>query len=148
MDSGAPVEQHCPHMDSRKLAQLCRDLAENRKAEDVVVLDVRKLSSVTDYFVIATGTSEPHLRAIESEITDRLLEEKAIKPGSMDGSAKGSWLVMDFFDVIVHVMRKEVRLRYDLEGLWGDAPRVRLARKKTVAGEDSESDAGEDEADA
>lgn len=145
MDSGRPVEQHRSHMDSRKLAQLCRDLAENRKAEDVVVLDVRKLSSVTDYFVIATGTSEPHLRAIESEITDKLLEEKEIKPGSMDGSAKGNWLVMDFFDVIVHVMRKEVRQKYDLEGLWGDAPRIRVSRRKTAAGEAPEAGAGEDE---
>ena len=61
-------------MDSKKLALLCREFADNRKAEDIVVLDVRKLSSVTDYFVIASGTSEPHLRAILNEITDKLRE--------------------------------------------------------------------------
>ena len=121
-------------MESRKLAQLCRTLAENRKAEDVVILDVRKLSSVTDYFVIATGTSEPHLRAIESEVVDRLAEEESIRPASTEGTAQGSWLVMDFFDVIVHVMRKETREKYDLEGLWGDAPRIRATRKKSIVG--------------
>ena len=62
-------------MDSRKLALPCRELADNKKAEDIVILDVRELSSVTDYFVIAVGTSEPHLRAIVDEITDRLRED-------------------------------------------------------------------------
>lgn len=120
-------------MDSRKLAQRCRELAENRKAEDVVVLDVRKLSSVTDYFVVATGTSEPHLRAIEDEVVSRLRDEDGIAPNSMDGSAQASWLVVDYFDVIVHVMRAEVRAKYDLEGLWGDAPRVRATRRASGA---------------
>lgn len=129
-------------MDSRKLAQLCRDLAENRKAEDVVVLDVRKLSSVTDYFVIATGTSEPHLRAIHDEIVDRLRDEKGLRPNSVEGRTDSNWVVVDFVDVLIHVMRKDMRERYDLEGLWGDAPRVRrsVARKSaaTVAAESAE----------
>ena len=59
-------------MDSKKLALLCRELADNKKAEDIVILDVRDLSSVTDYFVIASGSNEPHLRAITEEITDKL----------------------------------------------------------------------------
>lgn len=125
--------QHRRHMESRKLALLCRDLAENRKAENVVVLDVSKISTVTDFFVIATGTSEPHLRAIESEIVDRLKIDEGIRPTSLDGSSGGSWLVMDFFDVIVHIMRKEVREKYDLEGLWGDATRVRPESKAEEA---------------
>lgn len=111
-------------MDSKKLALLCRELAENRKAENVVVLDVRKISSITDYFVIVSGSSEPHLRAIVDEITDRLREDHGIRPRATDGNIRASWQVMDFFDVIVHVMRQEVRDRYDLEGLWGDAPKV------------------------
>ena len=122
-------------MDSKKLAQLCRDLAENRKAEDVVVLDVRKHSSVTDFFVIASGTSEPHLRAIASEILDRLKAADQLEPTSTDGSAQTNWLVADFFDVIVHVMKADVRERYDLEGLWGDAPRLPKPRKRTKATE-------------
>ncbi len=119
-------------MDSRKLAQLCREFADNKKAEDIVILDVRKLSSVTDYFVIASGTSEPHLRAILDEITDKLREDHSIRPYAVDGTVHAAWVVMDFFDVIVHVMRADVRERYDLESLWGDAPRVQV-RKIAVA---------------
>jgi len=109
-------------MDSRKLARLCREFAENKKAEDLVILDVRKLSSVTDYFVIASGTSEPHLRAVVEEISTQLREQHDVRPRAVDGTVHGAWVVLDFFDVIVHVMRQDVRERYDLEGLWGDAP--------------------------
>ena len=116
-------------MDSKKLAQLCRDFADNKKAENIVILDVRKLSSVTDYFVIASGTSEPHLRAIVEEITDQLREEHGLRPLRRDGTVHGAWVVMDFFDVIVHVMRQDARDRYDLESLWGDAKRVKVGKK-------------------
>lgn len=125
-------------MDSKKLAQLCRDLADNRKAENIVILDVSKLSSVTDYFVIATGSSEPHLRAIVDEITTRLREDHDLRPNAMDGHMPIDWIVLDFFDVIIHVMRPEARERYDLEGLWSDAARVkapRKAKKKSAASE-------------
>ena len=116
-------------MDSKTLAGLCRDFADNKKAENIVVLDVRDLSSVTDYFVIASGTSEPHLRAIVDEITDRLRDEHDLRPLRKDGSMQGAWVVLDFFDVIVHVMRADARERYDLEGLWGDAARVKAKSK-------------------
>jgi ribosome-associated protein len=119
-------------MDSKKLALLCRDLAENRKAENIVVLDVHDVSSVTDYFVIASGTSEPHLRAITEEITEKLRKEHQLRPRAVDGTLHTAWIVLDFFDVIVHVMRSDVRERYNLEGLWGDAPQVK-PRKKSRA---------------
>ena len=111
-------------MDSKQLALLCRELADRKKAEDILVLEVRELSSVTDYFVVASGTSEPHLRAIMDEITDRLREEHGVRPRAVDGALRTAWVVLDFFDVIVHIMRADVRARYDLEGLWGDAPRL------------------------
>jgi len=117
-------------MDSRKLALQCRELADNRKAENIVILDVRELSSVTDYFVIASGTSEPHLRAIIDEITDKLREEHGLRPRAVDGTLHTAWIVLDYFDVIVHVMRQAVRDRYDLETLWGDAPRVKARAKE------------------
>lgn len=116
-------------MDSKKLAQLCRDFADNRKAEDIVVLDVRKISSITDYFVIISGTSEPHLRAIVDEITDRLRDDHGVRARATDGNIRASWQVLDFFDVIVHVMRQDVRAHYDLEGLWSDAPRLEVQAK-------------------
>ncbi len=117
-------------MEAKKLALLCRELAENKKAEDIVILDVRKLSSVTDYFVICSGTSEPHLRAIVHEMEDRLREDHGLKPRAEDGATGGRWVVMDFFDVIVHIMHPDVRQQYDLEGLWSDAPVVRAAARK------------------
>jgi len=116
-------------MYSKKLAQLCRDFADNKKAENIVILDVRDLSSVTDYFVIASGTSEPHLRAIVEEITEGLRDDYDLRPLRKDGSMQGAWVVLDFFDVIVHVMRSDARERYNLEGLWGDAARLKLKTK-------------------
>lgn len=117
-------------MESRKLAQLCRELAENKKAENIVILDVRKVSGITDYFVLASGTSEPHLRAIVDEIRDRLREDHDLRPRGIDGSLPTAWIVLDYFDVIIHVMRPHSREHYDLESLWGDAPRVKARRKK------------------
>jgi ribosome-associated protein len=116
-------------MDSRKLALLARELADNKKAEEIVILDVRKVSSITDYFVVATGTSEPHLRAIVDEIRDTLKERHHLHPRAMDGTLQTSWVVLDYFDVIVHVMRRDIRAHYNLEGLWGEVPRVRTRQK-------------------
>jgi len=124
-------------MDSKKLAQLCREFADNKKADNIIVLDVHDLSSVTDYFVIASGTSEPHLRAIVDEITDRLREEHGERPRAVDGTVQGAWVVLDFFDVIVHVMRQDVRERYDLESLWGDAARVKSRKSAGKASKPS-----------
>jgi ribosome-associated protein len=119
-------------MDSRKLALLCRELADTKKAENIVILDVRDLSSVTDYFVIASGTSEPHLRAVVDEIRDQLQDRHQIRPRAVDGTLQAAWIVLDYFDVMVHVMRQDMRERYDLEALWRDAPRLR-ARKQPQA---------------
>jgi ribosome-associated protein len=122
-------------MESKQLAQLCRELADNKKAENILVLDVRKLSSLTDFFVIATGTSEPHLRAILDEITCTLQEDHGVRPQAVDGSLQTAWMVVDYFDVIVHVMRGDIRERYNLEGLWNDAPLVKAKapRKRAAA---------------
>jgi ribosome-associated protein len=117
-------------MDSKKLAVLCRKLAENKKAENAVILDVRKLSSVTDYFVIVSGGSEPHLRAIATEVADKLREEHRLRPRSIDGDAAAAWQVLDYSDVILHIMRADVRDKYDLESLWGDAPRIGARKTK------------------
>lgn len=135
-------------MDAKKLALLCRKLADNKKADDILVLDVRKISSVTDYFVIASGSSEPHVRAIADEIRDSLARDTDVRPRAVDGSLAGGWLVMDFFDVIVHVMRADVRKRYDLESLWGDAPRVksraRISRASATADADTPTSASDE----
>lgn len=118
-------------MDSKKLVLLCQKYAEDKKAEDIVALDVRKLSSVADYFVICSGTSEPHLRAISDAITNGLRDEHDLRPRAVDGTLQTAWIVMDYFDVIVHVMKTDVREKYDLEALWNDAPQVKTPKPKT-----------------
>ena len=107
-----------------QLAKLCREFALDKKAEDVVLLDMRKVSTVTDFLLIASGNSEPQLRAIADEITRRLRDE-GIRPNGRDGFPASRWIVMDYSDVIVHVFHPEVRQRYALEQLWGDAKRVK-----------------------
>ena len=124
-------------MESKKLALLCRELADNKKAENIAVLDVQKLSSVTDYFVIASGTSQPHLRAIVEEITGKLRDEHDLRPTRAEGSTGGTWVVLDFFDVIVHVMHADTRKHYDLEALWGDAKLLKPAKPRKKAAEKS-----------
>lgn len=123
-------------MDSKELALVCRELADSKKADDIVVLDVRELSSITDYFVICSATSEPHLRAIADEIMTKLRDDHDVQPRIEDGGARGTWHVLDYFDVMVHVMRADTRRLYDLEGLWGDAPRLKMrrVRKAPAAG--------------
>jgi len=88
-----------------------------------VVLDLQGISSFTDFFVICSGTSEPHLKAIAGEIEGRLRDE-GVRAVSVDGFPASQWIVLDYMQVIVHVFRREKREFYSLEDLWGDAPRV------------------------
>ena len=112
-------------MQGRELAEACRGYAEDKKAEEVVILDVRGVSSVTDYFVIVSATSEPHVRAVWNEIIDTLKQKHGVAAAKPEGSRFNNWVVIDYFDVIVHVMHKDIRSEYDLEGLWNDAPVVK-----------------------
>ena len=109
---------------AENLAKTCAELAANKKAEDIVVLDLRGISSFTDFFVICSGTSEPHLKAIAAEIEERLKNDHDLRPGSVDGFPASQWIVIDYLQVIVHVFRREKRDFYSLEDLWGDAPHL------------------------
>lgn len=115
-------------MESKKLALACREYADNRKAENMVILDMSPVSTIADYFVIVTGTSEPHLRAIADEIETKVQDNFGVRPRAIDGTVQGAWLVLDYFDVIVHIMRTDARERYDIESLWNDAPRLDYAQ--------------------
>ncbi|MDI9401031.1 MAG: ribosome silencing factor [Limisphaerales bacterium] len=119
-------------MNSRQLVLTCMELADNRKAENIVALDVRKLTSVADYFVICTGLSESHLKAIINEIEDQVFKIHRIHPRCMDGMIGTNWVVLDYGDVIVHVMRADTRLHYDLESFWGDARQLGLHDKEAL----------------
>lgn len=96
---------------------------QDRLAEDLKVLYVRDVSTVTDYFVLATGTSTPHLHAL-SEDVDIARKEARIKMTRKGGNSQSGWLVLDFGEVIVHVMTPELREFYALEQLWSDAKTV------------------------
>ena len=111
-------------MESKTLALTCARLAENKKAENIALLDLREISSVADYFVIVTGSNEPHLRAIVDEITEKLRLNHNVRPFSTDGARITPWIVLDFIDVLVHIMNDEFRELYDLENLWGDGGKI------------------------
>ncbi|MGQ9510837.1 MAG: ribosome silencing factor [Thermaceae bacterium] len=96
-------------------------LLSEKKAEDVVALDLRGVSDTLDYFVIATAQSTPHLRALEHHLEERL-ETLSLRPRSTEESPR--WVVLDLGEVVVHLMSREARAFYDLEGFWADAERV------------------------
>lgn len=100
----------------------CASAAEDKKAEDVIVLDLRGISSFADFFVICSGTSEPQLKAIAESVKDFSREQHQRKPLNQDGYPASQWVAVDFGDVIVHVFHYESRAFYDLENLWKDAP--------------------------
>lgn len=101
--------------------------ADDKKAEDIVIMDVQGISPVADYFVICTATSMPHLKAIRNEIKDRFWMEHQRKPIAVDDNMESLWIILHYGDVMVHVFHKEKRDFYALEELWGDAPRVAWA---------------------
>ena len=112
-------------MDSKRLAQLCRELADNRKAEDILVLDVRTLSSVTDFFVIASGTNERQVQAISDEIYETL-KKAGSTTARVEGYKTAEWILLDYGDFVVHVFEQKARSFYDLERLWRESRRVDL----------------------
>lgn len=107
------------------LARLCRDGAEEKNARDAVILDVRGLSSVADFFVVCSGDVHPQLRAMAEEIEKRLREGMGLRARGVDGLRGSNWVVLDYGDVVVHIFQHALRLHYGLEELWSDAPRVR-----------------------
>jgi ribosome-associated protein len=98
-----------------------------KKAEDLRVLDVSKQSSITDYLVLANGNSEPHLRALRIEL-EKVLDEQKVRILGMDTTRGSGWMVIDAFEVMVHLFTTENRDKYRMELLWKDATEVPLAR--------------------
>ena len=96
-----------------------------KKARDLVVLEVRELTSIADYFIICSGSSDRQVQSIAQGIAENL-SEAGHSLLSMEGANRGHWVLMDFSDVIVHIFYEPVREFYDLDGLWGHAPRVEL----------------------
>ena len=103
------------------------------RCHNVVVMDVSGLSPVTDYMIVATGTSPRQMRTACDD-AEELGEPNGHRPLSRSEDATGTWILMDFVDVVVHVFSQEARMYYDLDGLWGDAPRVPWERESKDEG--------------
>jgi len=108
---------------SRDVALAAARAAAEKQGDRIAVLDVRELIVITDYFVIASASSERQARTIMEEV-ERSLRDLGVKPLRREGQTEGIWILLDYVDVVVHVFREEERDFYDLERLWGDAPRV------------------------
>jgi ribosome-associated protein len=102
----------------------------DRKAVDAVVLDLRGLSSATDYFVIASGTSDAHVRGMAEHLM-QALAPRGVEPHHVEGMAQGRWVLLDYVDFVVHVFHPELREFYQLERLWGEAPLVAVSDRSS-----------------
>ena len=112
---------------SREVALAAARAADEKKATDILVQDVRELVSITDYFVIVTASNARQVEAIIDEIEEALRENLQVKPNHTEESRDGSWSLLDYGDVVVHVFMPEAREYYRLEELWNDAPVLDLA---------------------
>jgi ribosome-associated protein len=99
--------------------------AESKKALDIICLDLRGVSDMADFFIICSGTSTTHVQKVAEEIENKL-RKVGEKRYIVEGAREGHWILMDFSDIVVHVFHSETREFYDLERLWGDAPRVKI----------------------
>lgn len=111
-------------IDPRVLADLAGRAAGNKKARDVTILDISKISVIADFFVICSGGSSINVQAIAGEIVDKVKEEFNGLAPRIEGHRAGRWILMDYGDVVIHVFQEEERRFYNLEHLWGDAPVV------------------------
>lgn len=116
---------------SREKAFLCARALLDRKAVDLAILEVKTLSSFTDYFLICSGNSDRQVQAIASHIEEKL-GQQGIRPLGIEGKREGHWILLDYGDVVIHVFYQPVREFYDLERLWSEAPRVELPSERRV----------------
>jgi len=112
-----------PNKKAKEFAIAAAKIAQERRCTDIVVLDLRGLSPATDYFVIATGTSDRQMRAVADEIS-QMGREHDMRRFGRAGYEQSRWILLDFVDVVVHLFDQEYRQFYDLELLWGDAERI------------------------
>ena len=111
-------------IEGKALAVACARAAEEIQAEDIRVINLTGLSSLTDYMVVCSGTSLPHLRAVMRDVEKTLVEKHQVHPVNAEGNADSRWVVLDFIDVMVHIMHQEMRDLYGLEDLWVEGQEV------------------------
>jgi len=111
---------------SEALARRLAELADSKAASEIVVLDMRKLVSYTDFLTICTARNERQARAIAEEARLKLKQERGLLPSGSEGEGAAGWIVLDYLDCVLHVFTEEARRRYQLEDLWREAPRLGL----------------------
>jgi len=130
------IAKNLADLPSLELAQIAAQAAIDKKAGNLVILDVQGLASFTDAFVIMSGRSTRHVQGLAQAVDDALAS-KRLKSTNTEGLAEGHWVLLDYGDIVVHIFYSETREFYDLEGLWHDAPRVPVATAPAAeAGED------------
>ena len=112
-------------MDSKALAEKIIRILDSKTGIDIAGIDIHDLTTIGDYFVLATGTSSPHVKALAEEVEDTLARE-GLEPRRIEGAQSAAWILIDYQDVILHIFTKETRDFYDMERLWSDAPRMDL----------------------
>ncbi len=117
-------------MQTQERAQLCAAYALDKKAFDVRLLDVRKISSLTDYLLIVSGRSDRQVQAVADSIHLGLKKDHATMPLAVEGLKEGRWVLIDYGDVMVHVFQESVREYYDLDGLWSEAVELTVDEEK------------------
>ncbi len=111
---------------SEDLARRLATLADAKKAEDIIVLDMRGLVAYTDFLVVCTAGNDRQARGIVDEVRVRVKRDSGLLPGGVDGGAEAGWTILDYLDCVLHVFTPEARDRYRLDELWRDAPRLEL----------------------
>lgn len=118
---GDPMSEGADTLDLPADLARAAEHAANRKARDLLLLDLRRLSSATDFFLIASGTSDLHVRAIAEHIMEEL-KKVGVRPDHVEGLRGGHWVLLDYIDFVIHIFHPAAREFYQLERLWGDAP--------------------------
>jgi len=117
-------------MKIQELVQVVIDEINDTKGQDLKVLDLRKLVSFTDYFIIVTGTSDRHVQAMADKVNLKLKKEHHLLPLTFEGYDLGQWVLLDYGDFVLHIFQSQTREHYSLDDFWGDAPQIALKIKK------------------
>lgn len=121
-------------LSSEELARRIAQVADAKQAEDVVVLDMRSLVGYTDFLIVCTARNERLAKAIHEEVHQQLKRDEGLLPAAVEGERVARWVLMDYLDCVLHVFVPELRERYRLEVLWGEAPRLELGAESGAGG--------------
>jgi ribosome-associated protein len=106
------------------------EILDGKKAMEIRILDVSKVCSFTDYFVICSGANQKHIQTLAEELEEKLKKQTGLKPAHVEGSSQAEWVLMDYFDMVVHIMSLEAREFYELERLWADGVELEIPKPK------------------